>query len=270
MATLTVSFTPSQNAVKYRIKYRRVGTSAYTTTYVTTSPATISVDCGYEYEGTVEAICVEGIPCNSYFIQNPSMQIDGDIEYTDCVTGNTVTQAVPYGASFSVCSRTTPVALNVPATVTNMGASQACAQSSPINEEASGPVYWTASAIPCGVETRTITINYNSVPCSRGTGTISVNGTTISSYSALGTGNDSQDIITVAVGDTVTYSGEAIFVGGSGCQEYGSTAFVAGVVGQTVPSINRTSDMSPATDSETFTMGSSNITITYNFTVNPL
>ena len=149
MATLTVSFTPSQNAVKYRIKYRRVGTSAYTTTYVTTSPATITVDCGYNYEGTVEAICVEGIPCNLYQIMNPSMQIDGDVEYTDCVTGNTVTQAITYGAMFTVCSRTEPLALNVPATVTNFGASQSCAQSSPINEEASGPVYWTANAIDC-------------------------------------------------------------------------------------------------------------------------
>jgi hypothetical protein len=268
MATLTVSFTPSQNAVKYRIKYRRVGTSAYTTTHVTTSPATISVDCGYEYEGTVEAICFEGIPCDNYQISSTDTGADGDIEYTDCATGTTATQAVLGAVTFYVCSRTTPVALNVNGVTITKMVTGSCISASP--EEASGPVYWTASAIPCGVETRTITINYNSVPCSRGTGTISVNGTTISSYSALGTGNDSQDIITVAVGDTVTYSGEAIFVGGSGCQEYGSTAFVAGVVGQTVPSINRTSDMSPATDSETFTMGSSNITITYNFTVNPL
>lgn len=149
MATLTVNFTASQNAIKYRIKYRRVGTSAYSTTYVNTSPATITVDCGYDYEGTVEAICTEGIPCNSYSIMNPSMYIDGDVEYTDCVTGNTVTQAVTYGASFTVCSRTTPVALNVPATVTNLGSTGTCAQSSPISEEASGPVYWTATAIDC-------------------------------------------------------------------------------------------------------------------------
>jgi hypothetical protein len=269
MATLTVSFTPSQNAVKYRIKYRRVGTSAYTTTHVTTSPATISVDCGYAYEGTVEAICVEGIPCNRYEINN-SGEDSGQLEYTDCATGNTAfTDISPY-TTFFVCSRTEPIPSGDAAPQTGISQASQGACVSPVSEEASGPVYWTASAIPCGVETRTITINYNSVPCSRGTGTISVNGTTISSYSALGTGNDSQDIITVAVGDTITYSGEAIFVGGSGCQEYGSTAFVAGVVGQTVPSINRTSDMSPATDSETFTMGSSNITITYNFTVNPL
>ena len=149
MATLTVNFTASQNAIKYRIKYRRVGTSAYSTTYVNTSPATITVDCGYDYEGTVEAICVEGIPCNLYQIMNPSMQIDGDVEYTDCVTGNTVTQAITYGAMFTVCSRTEPLALNVPATVTNLGSTGTCAQASPINEEASGPVYWTATAIDC-------------------------------------------------------------------------------------------------------------------------
>lgn len=149
MATLTVNFTASQNAIKYRVKYRRVGTSAYSTTYVTSSPATITVDCGYDYEGTVEAICVEGIPCNLYQITNPSMYIDGDVEYTDCVTGNTVTQAVTFGANFAVCSRSTPVALNVPATVTNLGSTGACAQSSPINEEASTPVYWTATAIDC-------------------------------------------------------------------------------------------------------------------------
>lgn len=173
MATLTVNFTASQNAIKYRVKYRRVGTSAYSTTYVNTSPATITVDCGYDYEGTVEAICTEGIPCNSYSIMNPSMHIDGDVEYTDCVTGNTVTQAVTYGASFTVCSRTTPVALNVPATVTNLGSTGTCAQSSPISEEASGPVYWTAPAFPCPT---TNTYYYQVTPCEPGTAPAVPNG----------------------------------------------------------------------------------------------
>jgi hypothetical protein len=269
MATLSIAFNTSVNAVKYRVKYRVTGTSAYTTVYTTTSPVNLTVNCGTAYEGTVEAICVEGIPCNGYEINNTGDEI-GTLEYTDCATGNTSHVDISEYSTFFVCSRTEPVPTGsaAPQTGVTQVALDACI--SPVQEEGSGLAYWTAPAIPCSPETRTITINYNSVPCSRGTGTISVNGTTISSYSALGTGNDSQDIITVAVGDTVTYSGQALFVAGSGCAEYGSTAFVAGVVGQTVPSINRTSDLSPATDSETFTMGSSNITITYNFTVNPL
>lgn len=151
MATLTINFTSSGSAVTYRIKYRKVGTSAYTTTYATSSPAVITtgVDCGYNYEGTVEAICVEGIPCNSYQISSIDAYSDGDIEYTDCVTGNTVTQAVVGITTFYVCSRTTPVPLSVNVTVNNMGSTGSCAASSPINEEASGPVYWTAQAIDC-------------------------------------------------------------------------------------------------------------------------
>ena len=149
MATLTVNFTTSLNAVKYRVKYRKTGTSSYTTINVTTSPATINADCGSDYEGTVEAICVEGIPCNSYQISSINANSDGDIEYTDCATGNTVTQAVLGVTTFYVCSRTTPIALNVNVTINNMGATQSCAQSSPISEEASGPVYWTATAIDC-------------------------------------------------------------------------------------------------------------------------
>jgi hypothetical protein len=149
MATLTVNFTTSLNAVKYRVKYRKTGTSSYTTINVTTSPATINADCGSDYEGTVEAICVEGIPCNSYQISSINANSDGDIEYTDCATGNTVTQAVLGITTFYVCSRTTPIALNVNVTINNMGATQSCAQSSPINEEASGPVYWTAPAVAC-------------------------------------------------------------------------------------------------------------------------
>lgn len=149
MATLTVNFTASPNAVKYRVKYRKTGTTSYTTIYVNTSPATINADCGSDYEGTVEAICVEGVPCNSYQISSINANSDGDIEYTDCVTGATVTQAVLGVTTFYVCSRTTPVALNVNVTINNMGATQSCAQASPINEEASGPVYWTAPAVAC-------------------------------------------------------------------------------------------------------------------------
>lgn len=152
MATLTVNFTASSNAVTYRIKYRRVGTSAYTTFYTTSSPAVINtgVDCGYDYEGTVEAICVEGIPCNMYQIINPDMYQEGDVEYSDCITGATVTQAVTYGANFTICSRNTPVILNMnSANVINLGSSGSCAQYAPTPEEASGPVYWTASAVDC-------------------------------------------------------------------------------------------------------------------------
>lgn len=152
MATLTVNFTTEPSVVKYRIKYRKTGTSSYSTIYTTSSPAVINtgVDCGYDYEGTVEAICVEGVPCNTYSISNPDMYQDGDVEYTDCITGATVTQAVGPGANFTVCSRTTPVIQNMNSgTVSNMGSTGTCAQYAPTAEEASSPVYWTAPAVDC-------------------------------------------------------------------------------------------------------------------------
>ena len=117
---------------------------------------------------------------------------------------------------------------------------------------------------------KTITINYNSSTCSRGIARVYVNGVLESTYSALGTGNDSTDSITVFPGDTILYYGEATFVGGAGCQIYGSSAFVGEVTGQSVPNIFRVSDQSPNSDSETFTMGSNNITISYTFDPNPI
>jgi hypothetical protein len=148
MATLTVSFTASANAVKYRVKYRKTGTSVYTTIETTQSPVTINnVDCGSAYEGTVQAICFEGIPCDNYQISSTNPSADGDIEYTDCTTGTTVTQAVLGAVTFYVCSRTTPVALNVNGVTITKMVTGSCISPSP--EEASAEVYWSATALPC-------------------------------------------------------------------------------------------------------------------------
>jgi hypothetical protein len=59
MAQLTISFTTDPSAVLYRIKYRKVGTSSYTTVTTTTSPMVITsgVQCDFAYEGTVQAVC---------------------------------------------------------------------------------------------------------------------------------------------------------------------------------------------------------------------
>ena len=116
----------------------------------------------------------------------------------------------------------------------------------------------------------TISLDYNSITCSRGVANVYVNGTLQSSYTALGTGNDSTDTIQAYPGDTILYYGEATFVGGAGCQIYGSTGFSAGVSGQSVPGISRISDQSPNSDSQSFTLGSNNITISYTFTPNPI
>jgi len=116
----------------------------------------------------------------------------------------------------------------------------------------------------------TISLDYNSVTCSRGVANVYVNGTLQSSYTALGTGNDSTDTIQAYPGDTILYYGQATFVGGAGCQIYGSTGFSGGVTGQSVPGISRLSSQSPNTDSQSFTLGSNNITISYTYTVNPI
>jgi hypothetical protein len=148
MATLTVSFTASANAVKYRVKYRKTGTSAYTTLETTQSPLVISnVDCGSAYEGSIQAICFEGIPCDNYQISSTNPSADGDIEYTDCATGTTATQAVLGAVTFYVCSRTTPVALNVNGVTITKMVTGSCISPSP--EEASAEVYWSATALPC-------------------------------------------------------------------------------------------------------------------------
>tara|TARA_R110000803_G_scaffold62977_1_gene123467 strand:- start:1166 stop:1771 length:606 start_codon:yes stop_codon:yes gene_type:complete len=116
---------------------------------------------------------------------------------------------------------------------------------------------------------KTINLVYNSSTCGRGVADIFVNGVKESSYTALGTGNDSTDSITVFPGDTIIYYGEALFVGGAGCQIYGSSAFVGQVTGQSVPNITGLST-GTSTDSETFIMGSNNITINYTFDPNPI
>lgn len=97
-----------------------------------------------------------------------------------------------------------------------------------------------------------------------------MNGVLQSSYQANGSGNDSEDSIQVSPGDTILYYIESQGVLGSGCQIYGETQGTGSVSGQSVPSISANSGLSPGNDSETFTMGSSNITISYNFVPQPL
>ena len=119
MADLVVSFNTVPNAVTYKITYSWNGNSTQTA-YTTTSPWTLSeVECG-TYTRTVAAICDEGETCTQYTIYNPSMYTDGDVSYTDCTTGNLTTQAVTYGANFTICSRDVPQIINgaVGATVT--------------------------------------------------------------------------------------------------------------------------------------------------------
>lgn len=148
MATLTVNFTTSLNAVKYRVKYRVVGTLNYTTAYTTTSPYTLTVNCGAAYEGTVESICVEGIPCNRYEITNTGSST-GVLSYTDCSTGLPAEVAISAYATFYVCSRNTPVDSGAASTLTTVQqvAQESCL--SPVPEEGSGPAYWTAAATAC-------------------------------------------------------------------------------------------------------------------------
>ena len=161
MATLTVSFTASANAVKYRVKYRKTGTSAYTTIETTQSPLVINnVDCGSAYEGSIKAICFEGIPCDNYQISSINTSADGDIEYTDCATGTTATQAVLGAVTFYVCSRTTPIALNVGGVTITKMSTGSCVSPSP--EEGSAEVYWSATALPCPT---TSTYYYQVTPC---------------------------------------------------------------------------------------------------------
>jgi hypothetical protein len=149
MATLTINFTASANAVKYRVKHRKVGTTPYTTVETTQSPVVISnIDCGSQYEGSVQAICFEGIPCNRYEINN-SGEDTGILTYTDCVTGlSQQTDISPY-MTFFVCSRTVPIESGDAASQTGVTqvAQTPCVSPSP--EQASGLVYWNAAALPC-------------------------------------------------------------------------------------------------------------------------
>jgi len=148
MATLTINFTTDPSAVKYRIKYRKTGTSTYTTIETTTSPATVTgLLCGDAYEGTVQAICSEGIPCDRYRISTTDPAADGDAHYDDCATGNSASQAITGSGDFYVCSRTEPVIQGSSGTTVTKVSAGTCVSPSP--EEASAPAYWTASALAC-------------------------------------------------------------------------------------------------------------------------
>lgn len=148
MATLTINFTTDPSAVKYRIKYRKTGTSTYTTIETTTSPATVTgLLCGDAYEGTVQAVCSEGIPCDRYRISTTDPAADGDAYYDDCATGNSASQSITGSGDFYVCSRTEPVIQGSSSTSVTKVSAGTCVSPSP--EEVSGPAYWSASAVAC-------------------------------------------------------------------------------------------------------------------------
>lgn len=148
MATLTVNFTTDPSVVKYRIKYRISGTSTYTTVETTSSPFTLSnITCGVAYEGTVQTVCYEGVPCNRYRISTTDPTADGDVVYDDCVTGESVTQAITGTDTFYVCSRTTPVIQGSPSSTATQVAQSSCESPSP--EVVSSPAYWSATAASC-------------------------------------------------------------------------------------------------------------------------
>jgi hypothetical protein len=166
MATLTVNFTASQNAVKYRIRYRKLGSSAYTTVLTTQSPVVINnVDCGFIYEGTVEAICTEGIPCNRYEITNTG-EDSGQLQYVDCATGNPASTDISPYMTFFVCSRTEPIPSGDATAQTGVTQVAQGACVSPVNEQASGLVYWTASSLPC--PPAEVTYYWQVTPCEEG------------------------------------------------------------------------------------------------------
>jgi hypothetical protein len=161
MATLTINFNTVANAIKYRIKVRQAGTSTYAIHDVTSSPLVLNnIPCGIAYEGTVQAICSEGIPCDRYkiFTHGPA---DGDVVYDDCVTGNSVSQALRGYDDFYVCSRTTPVVQGSSGTSVTKVSQGEC--SSPSPEEISAPVYWSATAATCPAD------SYVFTSCSDGT-----------------------------------------------------------------------------------------------------
>lgn len=148
MATLTINFTTDPTAVKYRVKYRKTGTSTYSTVETTASPVTVNnILCGEAYEGTVQAICFEGTPCNRYRISTTDPAADGDVNYDDCATGNSASQSITGSGDFYVCSRTVPVVQGSSSTSVTEVSQGTCESPSP--EQVSAPVYWTASAVSC-------------------------------------------------------------------------------------------------------------------------
>lgn len=147
MATLTINFNTVANAIKYRIKVRQTGTSTYAVHEVTSGPLVLNnIPCGIAYEGTVQAICSEGIPCDRYkvFTHGPA---DGDVHYDDCATGNSASQALTGYDNFYVCSRTAPVVQGSSGTSVTKVSPGSCVSPSP--EEISGPVYWSSTAAVC-------------------------------------------------------------------------------------------------------------------------
>lgn len=162
MATLTINFDTVANAVKYRIKVRQSGTSTYATHEVTSSPLVINnVPCGIQYEGTLQVVCAEGIPCDRYRVSTNEVTADGDVYYDDCATGNSASQAITSAGSFYVCSRTTPVVQGSPSTTVTKVSQGECVSPSP--EEVSGLAYWTATAGECPLDA------YVFVSCDDGT-----------------------------------------------------------------------------------------------------
>jgi hypothetical protein len=156
MATLTINFTTSANAIKYRIKVRQSGTSTYAVHEVTSSPLVLNnIPCGIAYEGTVQAICSEGIPCDRYKVSTTSITADGDVHYDDCATGNSASQAITSVGSFYVCSRTTPIVQGSSSTTVTKVSQGECTSPSP--EEISAPVYWSATAATCPADSYVFT-----------------------------------------------------------------------------------------------------------------
>ena len=163
MATLTITFDDTvANAIKYRIKVRQTGTTTYAIHEVTSSPLVINnVPCGLSYEGTIQTICSEGIPCDRYRISTTEASADGDANYEDCATGNSASQAIIGSGDFYVCSRTTPIIIGSSSTSVTKVSQGSCTSPSP--EEASTLTYWTAPAATCPSD------SYKFVLCSDGT-----------------------------------------------------------------------------------------------------
>lgn len=162
MATLTINFDDTvANAIKFRIKVRQTGTTVYATHEVTSSPLVINnIACGLSYEGTIQTICSEGIPCDKYKVLTTGND-DGDVYYDDCATGNSASQAITGPGTFYVCSRTEPIVQGSSSTVVTKVSQGECVSPSP--EEVSGVSYWSAAAATCPPD------SYVFVSCEDGT-----------------------------------------------------------------------------------------------------
>jgi len=194
MATLTINFNTVANAIKYRIKVRQAGTSTYATHEVTSSPLVINnVPCGIAYEGTVQAVCSEGIPCDRYRVSTNDASADGDAHYDDCATGNSASQAITGSGDFYVCSRTEPVIQGSPSTTVTKVSAGTCVSPSP--EEVSGPVYWTAPAATCPPN------SYVFVSCEDGETEVAVSQTVWNSNNVYGSAPTLNLVYKLAMGE---------------------------------------------------------------------